>query len=223
MNKWLVAILALPLIMAIAFGGVYAHWDDAVRINGSVSTGVFNIEMSLEDFGDYEYDYDVGTIDAYVSNWDDGDDSYDNGTNDALTIIVDNVYPGYEFYVMFNIDNTGTIPALISGSLNCSCDMWDEISDYVYIDLYLWVDGIWTLIASWDPIGGFYYDDTYITVDEGNCTFEFTEALGPGETWYFELDVYLTDDPNPPETLMDQTCSFTVDINGIQAVPIGPP
>ncbi|MCD6157032.1 MAG: hypothetical protein J7J27_01575, partial [Euryarchaeota archaeon] len=99
MNKWLVVLLALPLTMAIAFGGIYAHWDDAVKINGSVSTGVFNLELSLEGYGDNESDLDVGSVSAELATENDGDDIFDGGINDKLWINISNVYPGYEAWI----------------------------------------------------------------------------------------------------------------------------
>jgi len=109
-----------------------------VKINGSVSTGVFNLELSLEDYWDNEGDLDVGSVSAELATENDGDDTFDGGINDKLWINISNVYPGYEAWIKFNIHNNGTIPAIVIASINCSgCPNWDTMKEWFKVEVYL--------------------------------------------------------------------------------------
>lgn len=220
-RKWLLGLLALPLIMAVMLSGVYAHWDDAVRINGYVSTGVFNIELSLGKYGDIEddsgYNYDVGQIEVTLADENDGDDVYDGGIKDKLWVNITNMYPDYYAWFEFNIDNTGTIPAYIQANLtNFSPEICENAT---YFSLEIRFDDV--LVYQWigDGMGGGSenYNDTFGYVDDN--TFYFNDILEPGEAWYFTIHIDMISEPNPPEELMDQEYIFEVEILGIQAVP----
>ncbi|MCD6158824.1 MAG: hypothetical protein J7J75_04205 [Euryarchaeota archaeon] len=221
MNKWLVVLLALPLTMAIAFGGIYAHWDDAVKINGSVSTGVFNLELSLEGYGDNESDLDVGSVSAELATENDGDDIFDGGINDKLWINISNVYPGYEAWIKFNIHNNGTIPAIVIASINCSgCPNWDTMKEWFKVEVYL--EGIEDPIFVWDGHNWDYNESIGYFDADGNFVFCDTLDICYENAWYFTLHVKMIEEPNPPEGLMDQSCSFEIMFTGVQAVPQGP-
>lgn len=221
MNKWLVVLLALPLTMAIAFGGIYAHWDDAVKINGSVSTGVFNLELSLEGYGDNESDLDVGSVSAELATENDGDDIFDGGINDKLWINISNVYPGYEAWIEFNIHNNGTIPAIVIASINCSgCPNWDTMKEWFKVEVYL--EGIEDPILVWDGCNWDYNESIGYFDADGNFVFCDTLDICYENAWYFTLHVEMIEEPNPPEDLMDQSCLFEITILGEQAVPQEP-
>ncbi len=217
------AILALvPLLLLAASGLALSHWDDEVKVTGSVSMGVFNVQMSLEGVSDNEGSLDVGTISASIVDWDDGDDVYDDGASDALEVTIGNVYPGYEACVEFNIENTGTIPATTNDTsytftFTSSFD-WDSYKQYFQFSLVYLGDPA-------DPS-----DDVQIMHldDDGNLVYDYDFAadpagilyLSPGETQYFKACFGLESSPvNAPEDLMDQSIDFTLTVNWYQAVP----
>jgi len=219
-RKWLLGLLALPLVMAVVLGGVYAHWDDAVRINGYVSTGTFNLQLSVEDCWDIEDEYqllDVGNVSAELRDEDDGDDVFDGGINDKIWINITNMYPDYEAWIVINLDNVGTIPAEIEANLTSYSPEMCENATYYILEIYS--DG--SLIYSWigNGTGGGteYYNDTWGYIDDHR--FVFYEILDPEEVWYFTIHIGMISCPNPPEELMDQEYTFEIEILGTQAVP----
>ncbi len=220
------AILALvPLLLLAASGLALSHWDDEVMVTGSVSMGVFNVQMSLEDYWDNESTLDVGTITATLMDWDDGDDVYDGGANDAIEVTISNVYPGYFACVQFNIENAGTIPAKMDAPSSISDIMsfapsfdWDTYKQYFQFNLTYLGDPA-------DPA-----DDILLMhlADDGTLVEDYNFAtdpegllyLGVDEAQYFKACFGLEAGPeNAPEDLMDHTISFEIVLEWYQAVP----
>lgn len=219
MNKRDLALLAVlvPLAMALASGFGLAHWDDEIEIYGSVSMGVFNVTMSLEGVEDNEEALDVGTITASLYNVDDGDD-IDGGIIDGLEVVISNMYPGYNACVTFNIENSGTIPAV---NATAFIEAFEDaitgafgpyISDVEFSLWYLTDTGA-VLLAHLADDGTFVVDYDFTTDPEGIL------FLDVGEAQYFKLCLGLDVDPNATEELMGQSFSFTVAITWQQAVP----
>ncbi len=222
-KRKIAAILALvPLLMIAATGLTLSHWDDEVMVTGSVSMGTFNVQMSLDDYWDNEGSLDVGVISASLSDYDDGDDPLDGGVNDLLEITMSNVYPGYYACVVFNIENTGTIPANttyddIVVSFTTSFD-WDTYKEYFGFNLtYLGdpadpTDDI--LLMHLDDSGNLIVDYDFTTDPAGIL------YLDVDEVQYFKACFGLESEPvNAPEDLMDQSLSIEITIPWIQAVP----
>ncbi|MCE4622808.1 MAG: hypothetical protein F7B19_05810 [Desulfurococcales archaeon] len=216
-KKKMVAVLALiPLFLMVAGGLAVSHWDDEVQVTGSVALGTFNIQMSLEDYWDNEYYLDVGQVQASLVDMDDGDDT-DGGVNDALSIQVSNVYPGYEICVEFNVDNVGSIPAnlsnLFSTNFVTSFD-WDTYKQYFQFNITYMTDDGDVLIMHLDEDGNLIMDYDFETDPLGLTT------LDAGESEYFILCFGLEAEPvNAPEDLMGQTLSIELVMEWIQAVP----
>lgn len=216
-KKKMVAVLALiPLFLMVAGGLAVSHWDDEVQVTGSVALGTFNIQMSLEDYWDSEYELDVGHVQATLVDMDDGDDT-DGGVNDALAISISNVYPGYYACVEFNVDNVGSIPAVLSNLFSTnfvtSFD-WDTYKQYFAFNITYDDDGTPVMIMHLDEDGNLITDYDFETDPLGLAT------LDAGESEYFTLCFGLEAEPvNAPEDLMGQTLSVELVMEWIQAVP----
>jgi hypothetical protein len=223
-SRKIAALAALVPLLAFALTGLsLAHWDDEVDLQGSVSLGTFNIQMSLDDTSDNEGSIDVGTITAALANNNDGDDVIDSGTNDLLTVTIENMYPGYQACVYFDIHNVGSIPAETTSDAFTSVTKggsfdWDTYGAYVNITLYYLPEG-------GSPVLIFHQD--YTTGGSISVDYDFgTDSQGilyldSGEAEHFMLCVGLNGsaDNNTPEDVMGQTFTFGMTFNWVQAVP----
>lgn len=121
-----VGVLFLVLALVLTGIGVgVAHWTDTLFIEGDVSTGVLDAEISAGMSWDTEPpEKDVSSISCWVD------------PADPKTLIVEvlNAYPCIDYYQEFDVHNTGTIPLHIgnltvnSGTLPAGCYTL-EISD----------------------------------------------------------------------------------------------
>jgi hypothetical protein len=104
-KKSLPISIALILLIALStLGLAYGAWSDQLNINGTVTTGTFNVSM------DYiYYDYDVAGCTAALS-----------ADGKTLTVTVANAYPGYHCGGGVSIRNLGTVPAKINGLVEVS-------------------------------------------------------------------------------------------------------
>ncbi len=214
-EKLALVLAIVPLLLLTMSGMTLSHWDDDVKVEGSISMGTFDVQMSLEDFYDNETSLDVGHISASLADWNDGDE-VGGGVNDSLIITMSNVYPGYEGCVVFNIDNNGTIPAETNETMitltGSSTFDWDTYGEYVIAELYYLGGGTPLLLAHLDN-GSLVYDYDFTTDPQGLLT------LDVGESQWFQLCIGLTQDPNAPEAMMDTSMEFSLVLTWIQAVP----
>lgn len=99
-----IGVMVMLLIVALASLGVaYGNWNKTLFIDGTVETGRVDAEMSIYDWWDVEAENkDVGTCVPELG--------YTNQANDTLFIRIENAYPSYECFVVFDVHNTGTIP-----------------------------------------------------------------------------------------------------------------
>ena len=105
-----IGLLALALVLALGSLGVgFALWSETLYLDGYVYTGELSADWSLEAYGDDEAaDKDVSWVDAYiVDGW--------------LYVYVYNAYPCINYYVDFDVTNTGTIPLHVC---NLYCDYY---------------------------------------------------------------------------------------------------
>jgi hypothetical protein len=116
-----IGVLGLVLVLCLAVVGVgYAHWTKTLVIDGTVTTGTFNLEMSQEASADNESTKDVGVQSCELVDLD-GD-----GVMDMVNITIDNAYPSYEAYFLLDIHSLGTIPAHIN-SLDICADPFLDV------------------------------------------------------------------------------------------------
>lgn len=223
-SRKIAALAALVPLLALALTGLsLAHWDDQVDLQGSVSLGTFNIQMSNEGTTDNEGSLDVGSITASLSTYNDGDDHIDPGTNDLLTVTITNMYPGYKACVNFDISNVGTIPAKTDAdsftTLTKGGDFdWDTYGEYVNITLYYLPEG-------GSPVMLFHQD--YSTGGSIAVDYDFSADpngilyLDSGESEHFMLCIGLNGsaDHNAPEDIMGQSFTFSMTFDWVQAVP----
>ena len=130
MNGKMAAIFGVLIIGLAVMAASYAYWTETLSVSGSVATGELDAQFAAaftdddgvvnntaKDDGDdgkdpkecgpnpARYDYDVASSLAVI-------DSADPHT---ATITVSDSYPDYYTTAWFEIQNTGTIPAKISG------------------------------------------------------------------------------------------------------------
>ncbi len=95
---------AIFVMSALALSGVamsYAMWSETLIINGSVHTGVLDLEWSVESVGDNEIEgKQFSEITATI----------DDNTG-IMTVYVEDAYPCITYWVNFNVENVGTIAA----------------------------------------------------------------------------------------------------------------
>jgi len=89
--KFISAILMFSMMM---IGVAYANWDEAYRVNDTVSTGYFDILVIPGDISEPEY---MKTRICLIEN-----------SND-LCIKLDQFYPGATVVYDFCVENTGTL------------------------------------------------------------------------------------------------------------------
>lgn len=99
-SKFLVGTLVL---VAALMGTGYAAWTDVLGVNATVSTGEFTVAFTgaaVQKTGNAAKDkLDVRT--SFDANY--------------ATVEIDNIYPGAETQVSFDIQNTGDVSAILSG------------------------------------------------------------------------------------------------------------
>ena len=227
------ALLAIaPLLLLAASGLALAHWDDQIDVNGSVSLGVFNMQMSDHGGWDNETDYDVGSFSTNLQDNDDGDDVYDGGTGDLFTFTISNAYPGYEACFEFDVTNAGTVPALLqSASISIDTSSLEDPNDDIFIYVALYHDSDDTadmdltddvLLAEkeiGDPATTWnFYPAGSTTLLEAFQSSGLDE-VAPGDSQIFTLCVGISADPNADETMMDDSFSVSITLDYVQAVP----
>ncbi len=97
-----IGTMFLASAVALAFiSGSYAMWSETLIINGTVHTGEFNIDWSIESYYDNEIEgKQFSSVTAII----------DSATG-VMTVHVEGAYPCITYTVAFNIHNTGTIAA----------------------------------------------------------------------------------------------------------------
>lgn len=116
------------LILALGMTGVaFAHWSEILYINGSVSTGEVDVEISNWDFEYYE---DKVVAEVGITPLDlDGD-----GDTDKLEIILGNLYPSFSGILWITVHNNGSIP------VNAGEPVLDVVSDPNGLEPFLDID-----------------------------------------------------------------------------------
>lgn len=97
-------LLAIAVVVALALVGVaYAWWSETLTINGTVQTGVVNVEFrnASDDDNGIDPGYDKNVADCTESVSEDGN---------SMTIAITNGYPSYTCTVSYAFSNPGTIP-----------------------------------------------------------------------------------------------------------------
>ena len=131
--------IAVALVVAVMLMGAgYAYWSDTLTIDNTVSTGEF--DMGLECISDVR-DYDnylensgeegnpFGSGDDYV-NPEIADDGVGfSYSEDKITFINTNLYPGSGACISFKLNNKGSIPAKVDkveGTITTGSGIKDE-------------------------------------------------------------------------------------------------
>ena len=98
-----IGLLALALVLALGSLGVaYAMWYEDLFIEGTVATGELDADLIIVDYYEVGDDKDVAWAEASV-------------VGKTLSWTVHNAYPGVEYWLVFEIYNSGTIPLHVCG------------------------------------------------------------------------------------------------------------
>ena len=99
-----IGVLFLVSIMALAGTSAgYALWFDDLTIDGTINTGTFNVDWSIDAVhDDEEAGKDVSSIAAVMDNIE--------GVK-TMTVTLTNAYPCINYYVDFDLLSIGTVPA----------------------------------------------------------------------------------------------------------------
>jgi hypothetical protein len=94
--KKIFAVFAALIVALAVVGFTYASWFSSIDINANINTG--KLELSITDFWkNNETGYStITSSDAYPTN--------------AITLTINNTYPGWNATAFLRVKNTGTIP-----------------------------------------------------------------------------------------------------------------
>jgi len=92
------------LMLALAITGVaFAHWTDTLYINGTVNTGTFGAELSVDMGCDSEPPgKDVSSISGTLSD-----------DKKTIRVTVSNAYPCIHYYLPIDLQCVGSVPLII--------------------------------------------------------------------------------------------------------------
>jgi len=167
MKTKMVGLFAVVMIALMVAGFAYAHWTETLVIEGTVETGELDLAWSCECWDNDDELKDVGEVSYEIEG-------------DTLEINVTDAYPCYEVSGTIDIENVGTVPAVLVG--------YD-------IDL---PDGVTYEYDSQTGEITLYYGD--VVMAEGSITFEgdFEQQIDAGETVYIYFTIHFTN-PGLPE------------------------
>ncbi|MTI66907.1 MAG: hypothetical protein FH753_09950 [Firmicutes bacterium] len=188
--------LALALVAAImVMGAGYAYWSETITISNTVKTGELDFTfndaaiVSVDEYMDYDATSTCGV------NSDD---------NNQVDIVLEDMYPGAEATVKFDLENTGTMKAKLK---NFAIPTAQE-NEYVHVTSVKLGDA--ELLTETINIA-----DLDSTLEAQNITIE------PDAEQYFEITFEI--DPNADEDQVaenlgdnDDAIEFTLTADGLQ-------
>lgn len=236
----LLALLTL-FAMSILGGFVYAHWDDSLRINGSISMGHLEWDYVGWDAGRNTNTVMDFNIDA--SYFGDGP-----GNTGIIEIRLGNIYPGAFGVIFLRVRNEGTIPVHVTFTVEMTAEDAECISlmDYVLLNPYFdapyygapmdltnygsdsvlwgpiyqgWSDP-WTLpVSTWDTMGEKALEDIsasgYILKVPQSSTimeYDYDAIIEPGESHEIPIWIGISEGLQEHEELMNLDCDVAFNI-----------
>jgi len=237
------ALLALStlLLVSVLGGYAYAHWNDTLAINGSVSTGHLEWDYIGWDSGRNTNTVMDFNIDASVI----GDGP---GNTGIIEIRLVNVYPNAFGLMFLKVRNEGTIPVHVTFVVNMTATgtLCQELMQYVLLNPYFdapyygapmdlsnygsdwvlwgpvyqgWTDP-WTLpVATWDTIGvksleNISASGQVLKVPQGSTVMQYDidAIIEPGEAHVIPIWIGISDEAQEHEELMDLDCDIVFTI-----------
>lgn len=106
--------LALALVVAIMMMGAgYAYWTEDLRVENTITTGELDFEFQYEHIA--SQDEYMGDSEASVKTT--------SLQGETLEVVLEEMYPGAEATVKFDVANTGTMAAMLK---NFNFDIVDK-------------------------------------------------------------------------------------------------
>lgn len=129
-------IIALVLVAAVMLMGAgYAYWTQNLTITSTVDTGEMNVEFTCSEAFDYNDQFPF-FFDNYITVEEGIVDE-----NHKIEYSISDIYPGAGGVLGFKIENTGTVPAKLTGITDTvildNGNLKDEF-DYVVSSLILY-------------------------------------------------------------------------------------
>ncbi|HZJ76874.1 MAG TPA: hypothetical protein VFC70_04110 [Oscillospiraceae bacterium] len=173
-TRFLALILAVVLML---MGAGYAFWTENLKIDATVKTGKLDFK-----FSDAKILSKSKHIEANISV-----KNMDDEKGNMLKLRFEDVYPGAEAEISFNMENKGTIPLKVEGF---------KFSGDNIEDLKIYVDSGWESIAE------------YVTILN-----EWSLEIGVGESIENELKFKIKEGAD--ETSFPESRNFTFSITAI--------
>jgi len=190
----------LTLVLALGlFGFAVAYWTDELTIEGTVTTGTFGWEWTLDCFTVTDDYKEIITFDVFLS---------DEEHPHTMTVEALDVYPCTDLEIWFDLHFWGSVPGIITniyaeGTLDG--EPLADVPDWISIDCEVTEasDRFMNLVGEWN-------------------IYELIEAL-KGTQWHEcdYIDVFLhihfvEDDQAGIDVPQGATLEFTVTVEGIQ-------
>ncbi|MCD6411760.1 MAG: hypothetical protein J7L20_04970 [Thermoplasmata archaeon] len=192
------------VLCMLAFAGIgigYAHWSETLTLKGTLETGELDLDWSCtcSDNDDHS-NKNIANVTCEFSS-----------DKNTLWINVTNAYPGYKVSVSIDIENVGTVPAvLLEGGINVRYPggviAKDTNNDGIPDEFYYDANGngtaepeeLMAIIEEWEIWGDIHQIDSGQKVYV-NCTVLFTNP-GLPEDWSGAFEVTLNFENWSPST-----------------------
>jgi len=176
MKSKMVAIFATLMVALMIAGIAYAHWSKAIRIDGTVTTGTFELEPTCEIRIVEPTDKKVANVSCEID--------YDNN---IVTYWMNNTFPSLKVYIKFDLHNTGSVPAGLykikfKDSLGTT---WEYTAPDIPKDMGPIIEGS---LPAWIEVE---------SITWGGVPFG---QIDPGDTAYVEFVIHFTEDTPPDFT-----------------------
>jgi len=188
--KKIIGIFAILMITLMLAGFAYAHWSKLVTVDGTVTTGTFELEPTCDIYIIEPTDKDVAEV---------GQEIVDN----TVTYWIKNAFPSLKVYIKFDLHNTGFVPAGLYKINFTDSDghEWEYTAPNIPADMGPIIEGS---LPAWIEV---------VSITWGGVPFG---QIDPGDTAYVEFVIHFTEDTPQDYTY---TFSFTLEYWNWNEVP----
>jgi len=129
-TKKIAATFAILMIALGVAGFAYAHWCETLTLNGTITTGIVDVEWSWDGElinGVKENGYVVATMEGTIEG-------------NTLTVTINNTFPCLRGWFEIDVHNNGTIPVQACCDLSTFTISGDDLSPWINIT-DCWIGG----------------------------------------------------------------------------------
>jgi len=136
MNTKMAAIFLTLTIALGTLGVVAAWWREELYINGTVTTGTFGWELTLDYWDVYDDYKGIADADVWLSD-------YVNGHAKSLNFEVNNMYPCIGLDIWWDLEYYGSVPGHIYDVTATATENGVPLPDFPqYVYIYVYVDSV---------------------------------------------------------------------------------